>query len=170
MKRVLMLGPPGSGKGTQGERLARALGVEHISSGDLLREAVTAGTPLGRQVEQHLAEGRLAPDELVREAVRPALERRDGYVLDGFPRTLSQTGGVAFDAVVHLDVPEQEVKRRLVGRGRADDQEEAIAERLREYEHDTRPLLDHYRDVLVEVDGDRPVDEISEDVLARLAR
>ncbi len=170
MKRVLMLGPPGSGKGTQGERLARALGVDHISSGDLLREAVAAGTPLGRQVEQHLAAGRLAPDELVREAVRPALERRDGYVLDGFPRTLAQTGGVGFDAVVHLDVPEQEVKRRLLARGRGDDQEDAIAERLREYEHDTRPLIDHYRDVLVEVDGDRTVDEIAEDLLARVAR
>jgi adenylate kinase len=168
MKRVLMLGPPGSGKGTQGERLARSLGVEHISSGALLREAVAAGTPLGHQVEQAMSEGRLVSDELVTEAVRPALGRRDGYVLDGFPRKLSQTDGVDFDAVVHLDVPKEEVVRRLLARGRADDTEDAIAERLREYNDDTRPLLDHYRDVVVEVDGDRDPDEIAAELRERV--
>ena len=168
MKRVLMLGPPGSGKGTQGERLARSLGVEHISSGALLREAVAAGTPLGRQVQEEMAAGRLVPDELVTEAVRPALARRDGYVLDGFPRKLSQTSGVGFDAVVHLDVPEQEVVRRLLARGRTDDSEDVIAERLREYNDDTLPLLDHYRDVVVEVDGNRDVDAIAADLRERI--
>jgi len=168
MKRVLMLGPPGSGKGTQGERLARSLGVEHISSGALLREAVAAGTPLGHQVEQAMSEGRLVSDELVTEAVRPALGRRDGYVLDGFPRKLSQTDGVDFDAVVHLDVPKEEVVRRLLARGRADDTEDAIAERLREYNDDTRPLLDHYREVVVEVDGDRDPDEIAAELRERV--
>jgi adenylate kinase len=168
MKRVLMLGPPGSGKGTQGERLAATLGVDHISSGQLLREAVAAGTPLGNQVEAEIAAGRLVPDELVREAVLPLLDRRDGYVLDGFPRTLSQTEGVDFDAVVHLDVPEPELLRRLLARGRADDTEAAIAERLREYADDTRPLVDHYRDVLVEVDGDRDPDEIAAELRGRI--
>ena len=166
--KVLMLGAPGSGKGTQGVRLARALGVDHISSGALLREAVAEDTPLGHQVQEQMAAGRLVPDELVREAVRPALERRDGYVLDGFPRKVSQTPGIRFDAVVHLDVPEAEVTRRLLARGRADDTEGAIAERLREYSDDTRPLLDHYRDVLVEVDGNRDVDEIASELRARL--
>jgi adenylate kinase len=170
MKRVLMLGPPGSGKGTQGERLARALGVDHISSGELLREAVAAGTPLGGQVKDAIAAGRLVPDELVREAVRPSLERRDGYVLDGFPRKLSQTDGVDFDAVVHLDVPEDELVRRLLARGRADDTQQAIAERLHEYAGDTLPLLEHYRDVVVEVDGNRDVDEIAADLRARLEK
>lgn len=168
MKRVLMLGPPGSGKGTQGERLAAALGVDHISSGELLREAVAAGTPLGSQVKAEMAAGRLVPDELVREAVLPLLERRDGYVLDGFPRKLSQTEGVDFDAVVHLDVPEPELMRRLLARGRADDTEDAIAERLREYADDTLPLLDHYRDVVVEVDGDRDVDAIAAELRERV--
>jgi adenylate kinase len=168
MKRVLMLGPPGSGKGTQGERLARALGVEHISSGELLREAVAAGTPLGRQVQEEMAAGRLVADDLVTEAVRPALERRDGYVLDGFPRKLSQTDGIAFDAVVHLDVPEAEVVRRLLERGRADDTEAVIAERLQEYKDDTLPLLEHYRDVLVEVNGNRDVDAIAADLRERI--
>ena len=168
MKRVLMLGPPGSGKGTQGERLARSLGVEHISSGALLREAVAGGTPLGHQVEQAMSEGRLVSDELVTQAVRPALQRRDGYVLDGFPRKLSQTDGVDFDAVVHLDVPEAEVVRRLLGRGRADDTEAVIAERLREYREDTLPLLDHYRDVVVDVDGNRDPDEIAAELRERI--
>jgi adenylate kinase len=166
--KVLMLGAPGSGKGTQGARLARALGVDHISSGDLLREAVAEGTPLGDQVAAHVAAGRLAPDGLVTEAVRPALSRRDGYVLDGFPRTLAQARNVDFDAVVYLDVPEDVLVRRLLARGRDDDREDVIAERLREYERDTRPLVDHYRDVLVEVDGDRPEDEIAGELARRL--
>jgi adenylate kinase len=166
--KVLMLGAPGSGKGTQGTRLARALGVDHISSGDLLREAVADDTPLGRQVAAHVAAGRLAPDELVTEAVLPALSRRTGYVLDGFPRTLEQARGVDFDAVVYLDVPEDVLVRRLLARGRDDDREDVIAERLRQYERDTRPLVDHYRDVLVEVDGDRPEDEIAAELARRL--
>jgi adenylate kinase len=166
--KVLMLGAPGSGKGTQGSRLADALGVDHISSGDLLREAVAADTPIGREVKSHMDAGRLAPDDVVTEAVLPALSRRDGYVLDGFPRTLAQARDAQFDAVVHLDVPEDELKRRLMQRGREDDREDVIAERLREYERDTRPLLDHYRDVLVEVDGDRPEDEIAAELRERV--
>jgi adenylate kinase len=168
--KVLMLAPPGGGKGTQGERLARQLGVDHISSGDVLRAAVKEGTEIGREVESHMAAGRLAPDALVTDAVRPALADRDGYVLDGFPRTLAQTGGIDFDAVVYLEVPEEELQRRMIERGRADDTADVITERLREYEQDTRPLVDHYRDlgVLVEVDGDRPEDEIAADLLQRL--
>jgi len=164
-----MLAPPG-GKGTQGVRLAEELGVDHISSGDVLRAEVDGGTPLGREVAACLAAGRLAPDELVSRAMRPALDRRDGYVLDGFPRTLAQADDLAFDAVVYLDVPEAEIERRLLARGRADDMPDAIAERLRQYAADTRPLIDHYRErgVLVEVDGDRPPDDITAELLKAL--
>lgn len=167
-----MLAPPGGGKGTQGERLAAELGVQHISSGDVLRAAVAEDTPLGREVEAHMAAGRLAPDALVTRAIRPALADRDGYVLDGFPRTLVQTAAVDFDAVVFLDVPEAVVQRRMMERGRADDSAGVIAERLREYEQDTRPLVEHYREqgVLVEVDGNRPPDEIAADLRALLKR
>jgi adenylate kinase len=165
-----MLAPPGGGKGTQGVRLARHLGVDHISSGDVLRHEVAAGTELGNEVKSHMAAGRLAPDELVARAVLPAIEQRDGYVLDGYPRTLAQAGGLEFDAVVYLDVPDGEVKRRLLARGRHDDTPEAIAERLREYAEDTEPLVEHYRDVLVEVDGDRPQDEIAAELKDRLTR
>src|SRR3954454_11609244 len=145
-----MLAPPGGGKGTQGVRLARELGVRHVSSGDVLRQEVADDTEIGREVKAHMAAGRLAPDELVTRAIRPVIESLDGYILDGYPRTLSQADGVDFDAVVYLDVPDEEVKRRLLGRGRADDTPDVINERLREYRADTEPLIDRYRDVLVE--------------------
>ena len=163
-----MLAPPGGGKGTQGMRLARELGVRHISSGDVLRQAVADDTELGREVKAHMAAGRLAPDELVTRAVRPVIEKLDGYILDGYPRTLAQADGLEFDAVVYLKVPDDEVLKRLQARGREDDKPAVITERLREYEDDTEPLIDHYRDVLVEVDGDRAADEIAADLKARL--
>ena len=161
--RVLMLAPPGGGKGTQGVQLAEHLGVEHISSGDLLRAAVAQDTPLGRKVNTYMQAGELAPDELVTEAIRPILRSRDGYVLDGFPRRLAQADGVDFDVVVFLDVPLDVVKQRLLGRGRGDDTADVIAHRLQEYEQDTRPLIDLYAEkgVLLRVDGDRPPDEIA---------
>src|SRR4051812_29166506 len=168
--KVLMLAPPGGGKGTQGARIAEALGVEHVSSGDLLREAVASDTPLGRQVGQYMAAGKLAPDALVTEAIGPVLAQRDGYVLDGFPRKRSQTEGLSFDAVIYLDVPDDVVIERLLGRGRADDKRDVIEERLRQYEADTEPLIELYREqgVLIRVDGNRAVDEITEDLLAQL--
>lgn len=164
-----MLGGPGSGKGTQGVQLARFLGVDHISSGDLLREAVAADTPLGREVAAHLDAGTLAPDELVTRAVEPALARRSGYVLDGFPRTLAQAQGIPFDAVVYLAVPQEELVRRLLARGREDDRAEVIEERLRQYARDTEPLVEHYRDRLVEIDGARPEDEIAAELERRFS-
>jgi adenylate kinase len=165
-----MLAPPGGGKGTQGVRLAGALGIDHVSSGDILRAEVERGTPLGREVSEHLAAGRLAPDDLVTRAVCAALKGRDGYVLDGFPRTLGQTSAVGFDAVVYLDVPEEELQRRMLARGRGDDTPDVIARRLREYAADTRPLIDHYREqgLLVAVDGDRPPDAIAAELIERL--
>jgi len=167
--KVLMLAPPGGGKGTQGSRLAKELGVEHISSGDVLRAEVEAKTSIGRDVKAHMDSGRLAPDELVSKAVLARLGRRDGYVLDGYPRTLRQADGLDFDAVVYLHVSDSVVERRLLGRGRSDDTPGVIAERLRQYLQDTQPLIEHYRDVLVEVDGDRPEDEIAADLKRRLS-
>jgi adenylate kinase len=149
-------------------RLARELGVEHISSGDALRDEVARDTKLCREVKTHMAAGRLAPDELVTRAVTHALADREGYVLDGYPRTRSQAEGIAFDAVVFLNVGRAEVERRLLARGRADDRPEVIRERLRQYARDTTPLVEHYRDVLVEVDGERPEDEIAAELKRRL--
>jgi adenylate kinase len=165
-----MLAPPGGGKGTQGVRLARELGVPHISSGDVLRAEVAKDSELGREVRAHMAAGRLAPDELVTRAVRPVIERLDGYILDGYPRTLSQAAGLVFDAVVYLNVSDEEVSRRLLARGREDDEAGVIRERLREYDEDTEPLIDHYRDVLVEVDGERDPDTIAAELKSRVVR
>jgi adenylate kinase len=168
--KVLMLAPPGGGKGTQGVRLAEHLGVEHISSGDLLRAAVAADTPLGREVDAYLQVGELAPDELVTEAIRPILATHSDYVLDGFPRRLAQAEGVDFDVVVFLDVPFAVVEQRMLARGRADDTPAVIANRLREYTEDTLPLVDHYEHagVLLRVDGDRPEDEIAAELREQL--
>jgi len=170
--KILMLAPPGGGKGTQGIRVAEALGVEHISSGELLRAAVAKDTPLGREVAAHMAAGRLAPDEVVTQAVKPVLDERDGYVLDGFPRTIAQTAGIDFDLVLYLDVPDDVITGRLLARGRADDTAEVIVQRLRQYEADTEPLVEYYRErgVLVHVDGDRPADEITADLLETVRR
>jgi len=165
-----MLAPPGGGKGTQGVRLAAELGVPHISSGDVLREEVAKDSELGREVKAHMAAGRLAPDELVTRAVLPVIEQLDGYILDGYPRTLAQADNLAFDAVVYLRVGDEEVMKRLLARGREDDKADVIVERLREYDEDTEPLIDHYRDVLVEVDGERDPDAIAADLKARVVR
>jgi adenylate kinase len=170
--KILMLAPPGGGKGTQGIRVAEALGVEHISSGELLRAAVAQDTPLGREVAAHMAAGRLAPDSVVTQAVKPVLAQRDGYVLDGFPRTLAQTDGIDFDLVLYLDVPDDVISERLLARGRGDDTAEVIVQRLRQYEADTEPLVEHYRKlgILVRVDGDRPPDEITAELLEKVGR
>jgi len=165
-----MLAPPGGGKGTQGVRLARELGVRHVSSGDVLRQEVADDTEIGREVKAHMAAGRLAPDELVTRAVLPVIEPLDGYILDGYPRTLAQAADLAFDAVVYLRVGDEEVMRRLLARGREDDKADVIRERLREYDEDTEPLIDHYRDVLVEVDGERDADAIAADLQEQLRR
>lgn len=168
---VLMLAPPGGGKGTQGVRIADELGIEHISSGDLLRAAVAADTPVGRQVAEYLEAGRLAPDAVVMAAVTPLLEERDGFVLDGYPRTLAQAEGLEFDVVFYLDVPDAVITERMLARGRADDSEAVILERIRQYESDTAPLIEYYEDqgVLVRIDGDRPVDEVTAELFENLA-
>jgi adenylate kinase len=165
--RILMLAPPGGGKGTQGMRVAREFGLEHISSGELLRAAVAQDTPIGREVAQYMATGRLAPDAVVTEAVKPVLAERDGYVLDGYPRNLEQSEGLDFDHVIYLDVPDDVVTERLLARGREDDKREVIRARLKQYEADTEPLIEHYRElgVLRRVDGDRPADDITAELI-----
>ena len=147
--------------------MAEQLGLEHISSGDLLRAAVAQDTPIGREVAGYMAAGKLAPDAVVTQAVKPVLDHRDGYVLDGFPRNLEQTEGLAFDHVLYLDVPDAVVTERLLARGRADDSEDVIVARLKQYEADTEPLVELYRDqgILRRVDGDRPADEITDELL-----
>jgi adenylate kinase len=179
-RRVVFLGPPGSGKGTQASALAQALGVPAISTGDMLREAVANGSELGRRVRKIMEAGDLVGDDLMAEVVTERLEQPDagkGFLLDGYPRTASQAetlrgilerGESTLDHVVFIQVPEEELVRRAILRQRgADDREEVVRERLRVYREKTEPLVDYYRrrGLLREIDGNRPVGEVRQSIL-----
>src|SRR5215213_5886950 len=181
--RLLLLGPPGAGKGTQGARLASALGVRHIAAGDVLRAEVERRSAVGLRAGRFLRAGELAPDEVIIEALMPALvaaAQRGGYILDGFPRTAAQAQeldvisaelSIPIESAVYLAVPEEELTRRLLARaeieGRSDDTPEVIARRLEVFGEATRPMISRYeeRGILVTVDGTRPVDEITSEML-----
>lgn len=184
--RLLMIGPPGAGKGTQAVRIAEKFNLVHISSGDLLRAHVKGNTAIGRQVQQYLASGDLVPDGIVMDILRkPVVDAnaRGGYVLDGFPRTVeqaeiaysvAQTLGVEVQVVVHLEVPREELVRRLVERGaasgRSDDTIDVINHRLDVYDEKTLPMLSYYaaREKLINVNGARPVDEVTWSITVQL--
>jgi adenylate kinase len=184
--RLLMIGPPGAGKGTQAVRIAEKFHLVHISSGDLLRAHVKSGTAIGRQVQQYLASGDLVPDGIVMDILRkPVVDAngRGGYVLDGFPRTVeqaeiaysvAQTLGVEVQVVVHLEVRRDELVRRLVERGaasgRSDDTIDVINHRLDVYDEKTLPMLSYYaaREKLINVNGARPVDEVTWSITVQL--
>lgn len=178
-RRLLLLGPPGAGKGTQAVRLVEELGIPQISTGDMLRAAVAAGSEVGRRAREHMDAGRLVPDEVVIAVTGERLSQPDaarGFILDGFPRTAAQAAaldallarlGVQLERCVALRVDEDELVERLLRRaqieGRSDDNEEAIRTRMQEYRRKTQPLIDHYRaaGVLAEVDGLGSVDEVA---------
>jgi adenylate kinase len=179
---LLIVGPPGSGKGTQSLRISRALGIPHVSTGALLRHAIRLGTPLGDSACECVAAGHLVPDALVNELVRERLghttARRRGFLLDGFPRNRAQLDALlswlhpeSLDAAIELRVQSEIVVQRLTTRGRTDDTEAGIAARLGGYEVETSPML---RDLdaaglLIPVDADQPIDYVTTDILASLA-
>lgn len=182
------MGPPGSGKGTQGALLAKDLGIEHIAVGDLLRAEVDAGTSLGRQVAATMQAGDLISDDLITELMAPKVTKaaqNGGYILDGFPRTLMQAVSarqtadefnVDADIVIWLDVSPQALIARLAGRageqGRADDTAETISRRLQVYEEATRPLLDYYqgRGLLATVDASGDTSDVHAAVMAAIGQ
>jgi len=186
--RLLIVGPQGSGKGTQGVRVAEAFGVPQVATGDIFRENVTGGTELGKQVQAIIEAGDLVPDELTSELVRDRLEQPDaanGFLLDGYPRNRNQVGdldafleprGEALDAVIELVVPREESIARITQRaeeqGRTDDTEEVIANRLAIYERETAPILEEYRErgIVDEIDGVGTLDEVTERIFAALAK
>ena len=181
--RLLLLAAPGGGKGTQGERLASHFGVQHISSGDVLRAAARADTPAGREVASYQKSGDLVPDQIVLALLIPVVvgaAERGGYILDGFPRTVPQAIqafdvarqlDVTLDATVYLYVPEPVLMERLLARARADDSAEVIRHRLQVFTETTSPLIDYYRDrgILVEVDGNQAPESITAEIIARLS-
>jgi adenylate kinase len=181
--RLLLIGAPGAGKGTQAERLAARFGITHISSGDLLRQHVRDQTALGRTVKSYVDNGDLVPDAVVMDMLRkPVLAATRGYVLDGFPRTVAQAEasyaavrslGVEVQAAIHLDVPREELIRRLLARGRGTEDAEAVVEhRLQVYQAKTVPLLAYYagREWMSTVDGSRSADAVHEDIVRRIDR
>jgi adenylate kinase len=177
---MLLLAPPGAGKGTQAELISAHFEIPHISTGDLFRRDVAEGSPVGLKVKGYLDAGDLVPDDVVLDLVRKAIERAmaaaRGYLLDGFPRSLYQARqgyriamelGATVHAVLHFECSDAEVTRRLLARGsadgRTDDDEATIRHRLDVYHRETAPLLDYYRgrSVLVSVDAEQPVDEVT---------
>ncbi|QWF79646.1 adenylate kinase [Amycolatopsis sp. CA-230715] len=180
MTRLVLVGPPGAGKGTQAVALSEQLRVPHISTGDLFRAHVGDQTPLGQEAKRYLDSGELVPDSVTNEMVRERLADPDakaGFLLDGFPRNTKQAevlgeilseSDTSLDAVIQLKVAEDVVVGRLLSRGRADDTEEVIRRRQQVYVSETAPLLEYYADILVSVDGVGDVDEVSSRVLAAL--
>jgi adenylate kinase len=183
--RLLLIGAPGAGKGTQAGLLARRFGIAHISSGDLLRQHVRDQTSLGQTIKSYVDRGDLVPDGVVMDMLRKpvvAAAEAGGYVLDGFPRTVEQAKasfptahalGAEVQAAVHLDVAREELVRRLLSRRRGSDDTEAVIEhRLQVYLEKTVPLLEYYagREWMFTVDGARPPDAVHEEIIMRLRK
>jgi adenylate kinase len=176
MVRLILLGPPGAGKGTQAERLARELGIPHVSTGVILREAAEQGTELGKRAQAVMDKGQLVSDEIMLGIIRGRLaaeDCEDGYVLDGFPRTIPQAS--ALDeilrrraqppvVVANIELDEAELRRRIAGRreqaDRSDDAEETVLNRFKVYQEKSRPLLHYYGDRVIDIDGEGSVDEV----------
>jgi adenylate kinase len=180
--RMVFIGPPGAGKGTQAQRLVQTYGMTHLSTGDMLREARDAKTEVGLKAEKYMSAGALVPDDIIIEIIRQQLAEPDcrcGYLLDGFPRTLAQAEaldrmlaekGTPLDVVLELQVPEDELFKRLSGRGRADDSPEVIRQRLVAYRKQTEPLLQYYggRKLLKSINGLGTMDEVFQRAKAAL--
>jgi adenylate kinase len=184
--RVLLIGPPGAGKGTQASRIADHFDLARIATGDLLREQVVNGTELGKVAKEYMDRGDLVPDDLVIEMTRERMveaNEEGGYVLDGYPRTLAQAEaayrwagakGIPFDLTLYFEIEEAELLARLAGRAReehrSDDTEETVRHRLEVFAAQTQPLVEYYhrRGILVRINAVGPIDAISEQIFATL--
>ncbi|OBG76022.1 adenylate kinase [Mycobacterium sp. E3305] len=180
--RVVLLGPPGAGKGTQAQKLSEKLGIPHISTGELFRSNIENGTKLGLEAKRYLDAGDLVPSELTNQLVDDRLSDSDaggGFVLDGYPRSTEQAKalhrmlerrGTDIDAVLEFRVSEDELLERLKARGRADDTDDVILNRMKVYRDETAPLLEYYRDELKTVDAVGTMDEVFARALQALGK
>jgi adenylate kinase len=180
--RIVLLGPPGAGKGTQAQKLAEKLGIPHISTGDLFRHNISNGTKLGLEAKSYLDAGDLVPATLTNALVDDRLDDEDaagGFILDGFPRSVEQAEALrgmlearnlGLDAVLEFRVSEDELLDRLKSRGRADDTDDVILNRMKVYRDETAPLLDYYSDELKTVDAVGSLDEVFARALRALGR
>jgi adenylate kinase len=183
--RVLLIGAPGAGKGTQAVKLASHFGVTHISSGEILRRHIAEGTTIGKAVSGYVERGDLVPDSIIMDMLFKPVQQASaagGYILDGFPRTLQQAEaayrvagdkGMGVQVAVHIHVPTDELVRRLLSRARGkDDTENVIRHRLKVYEDHTMPMLDYYaqREKLLQVNGARPEGEVTWSLIVQLQR
>lgn len=176
MARLIFLGAPGAGKGTQAQLLAESLHIPHISTGDILRAAIANATPLGEKAQSYMDRGELVPDDLILDLIRDRLAQPDtqsGWILDGFPRNVSQASFLTdllaelnqtCDYAINLEVPDEILIERLLSRGRNDDNRETISRRLEVYREQTAPVIGFYQDrsTLKSINGDRPMDEVTE--------
>jgi adenylate kinase len=180
--RVVLLGPPGAGKGTQAEKLAEKLQIPHLSTGELFRHNISTGTKLGLEAKRYLDAGDLVPSELTNELVDDRLsdpDASDGFILDGYPRSVGQAKalhdmlerrGTQLDAVLEFRVSEDELFERLSARGRADDTDDVIRNRMNVYRDETAPLIEYYRSELETVDAVGTVDEVFARALRALGK
>ena len=180
--RLVLVGPPGAGKGTQAVLLSEKLGIPHISTGDLFRANIGEGTELGLEAKSYMDAGNLVPTEITNRMVDARLDDADaqnGFLLDGFPRSVEQADalkemlakrGVKLDAVIEFQVDADTVVERMLARGRADDTEDVIRNRMSVYRRETEPLIDYYKDILLPINAVGTVEEIHDRTMAALQK
>lgn len=180
--RLVLLGPPGAGKGTQAAILSEKLGIPHISTGDLFRANIGQDTPLGVEAKSYIDAGKLVPTDVTARMVEDRLSQddaKDGFLLDGFPRTVEQAdilaellakSGEKLDGVINFQVSEDVVVERMLARGRADDNEETIRTRLGVYRDETAPLIDHYGDQIITIKAEGTVEDINARTMEALGK